>query len=59
MIIKYRSFNDFVKRGLDHGTISWHYLTMKHRHRRTREPIFRKPVSGNLWWEEAVAILRA
>jgi hypothetical protein len=59
MIIKSCSFNDFVKHGLDHGSISWHHFTMKQKHRRTLEPIFKKPVSDNLRREEAVTMLRA
>jgi hypothetical protein len=54
MIIKSCSFNDFVKHGFDHGTISWHHFTMKQKHFKTLEAIFRKPVSGNLRWEKAV-----
>ncbi len=32
---------------------------MKRKHRRTLELVFRKPVSGNVKWEEVVALLRA
>lgn len=32
---------------------------MKRKHRRTLELIFRKPVSGNVKWEEVVPLLRA
>jgi len=59
MIIKSGSSNDLVKHSLDHGTISWHHLMTKYKHRRTLETIFRKTVRGNLRWEEAVTMLRA
>ncbi|MBW2709715.1 MAG: type II toxin-antitoxin system HicA family toxin [Deltaproteobacteria bacterium] len=32
---------------------------MKRKHRKTLELIFRKPVSGNVKWQEVVAILNA
>jgi len=32
---------------------------MKRKHRRTLELVFRKPISGNVKWEEVVALLRA
>lgn len=48
---------DFVKHDLDCGTILWHHLTMKRKYRRTMELVFKKPVSGNVKWEEVVAML--
>ena len=44
---------------LDNGTICWHHLVMKRKHRKTLELIFRKPVSGNVKWQEVVAMLNA
>jgi len=32
---------------------------MKRKHRKTLELVFRKPVSGNIKWEEVVAMLNA
>ena len=44
---------------IDKGFTQWHHSIMNRKHRKTLELVFKTPASGNVKWQEAIALLRA
>jgi|GEM_PF-315604 hypothetical protein len=41
------------------GVTLWYHLTMKAKHRKALQLIFKRPVSGNVKWSDTIAMLNS